>query len=494
LMPLHKSDILRILSKLESILSEEKCQAYIVGGLVRDWLLERETSDIDITVNINSTELAKKIARELNGQFVVLDEANETARVIITEQGRFLNIDLSHFSGTIQQDLHRRDFTINALAIDLFTFVSDSYSLIDPFKGQVDLNNKIIRVVSNSAFKEDGARLLRAVRIAAELGFEIEASTEQLIQQDAFLISSVSGERQRDELLRILHLNHASALLRYLDKLKLLTNIIPELETMRGIEQPAEHYWDVLNHSFETVATVGFLLHEANWEYGSNDLLEFVPWSDKLSSHFDEEVSVGSNRRSMLKIGGLLHDIAKPELKRIDDTGRMRFIGHDKLGAGKAAEILQRLRFSNREIKQVEAMVLYHLRPVQMSNIGMPTNRAIYRYFRDTGDSGIDIFLLAQADYLAARGPNLDKDDWLKHNQLINYMIAENEKQQVELLPVKLIDGDDIMKTFHLTSGPMVGKLLRLVFEAQASGEVKTRDEAINLAGKEIGKKVDISD
>jgi poly(A) polymerase len=271
LMPFHKSDTLRILSKLGSILSEEKCQAYIVGGLVRDWLLERETSDIDVTVNINSTELAKIIARELNGQFVVLDEANETARVIITEQGRFLNIDLSHFSGTIQQDLHRRDFTINAMAIELFTFGSDSYSLIDPFKGQVDLNNKIIRVVSNSAFKEDGARLLRAVRIAAELGFEIEASTEQLIQQDAFLISSVSGERQRDELLRILHLNHASALLRYLDKLKLLTNIIPELETMRGIEQPAEHYWDVLNHSFETVATVGFLLHEANWEYGSND-------------------------------------------------------------------------------------------------------------------------------------------------------------------------------------------------------------------------------
>jgi len=493
-MPLHRPDILSILSKLASILSEEKCQAYIVGGLIRDWLLERETSDIDVAVDINSVELAKKIARELNGQFIVLDEANKIARVIITEQGRFLNVDLSHFSGTIQQDLNRRDFTINAMSIDLFTFVSDSYIIIDPFKGQVDLSNRVIRAVNDSVFREDGVRLLRAVRIAAELGFEIESSTEQLIHQDAFLISSVSGERQRDELLRILHLNHASALLRYLDKLKLLTNIIPELEEMRGVEQPAEHYWDVLNHSFETVATIEFLLHEAKWEYGSNDLLEFVPWSDELRSHFDEEVSFGSNRRCMLKLGGLLHDIAKPELKRIDDTGRMRFIGHDKIGAQKSAEILKRLRFSNREIKLVEAMVLYHLRPVQMSNIGMPTNRAIYRYFRDTGDSGIDIFLLAQADYLAARGPDLDRNDWLKHNQLINYMIAENEKQQVDLLPVKLIDGHALMKIFHLTSGPTIGKLLRLVLEAQASGEVKTRDEAIILARKEIDKRSDISD
>jgi poly(A) polymerase len=256
---------------------------------------------------------------------------------------------------------------------------------------------------------------------------------------------------------------------------------------MRNVEQPKEHYWDVLNHSFETVATVEFLLHEIHWEHGNDDLLRLAPWSDELKGHFDEEISSGSNRRVILKLGGLLHDLAKPETKKIDETGRMRFIGHDKLGAQKSGEILGKLRFSNQEIKLVKNLVLYHLRPLQMANVGMPTSRAIYRYFRDTGKDGIDIFILALADYLAARGPNLDANEWLQHNQLINYILIENSKQQTKLLPVTLINGNDLINIFHLTSGPLIGKLLRLVHEAQAAGEITTSDEALNLAREELG-------
>ncbi len=419
----------------------------------------------------------------------MLDEANSIARVIASQNGKPINLDFSHFKESIEHDMGRRDFTINAMAVDLYAFLSGDCIIIDPFDGQSDLRNKIVRVVTNSVFKEDAARMLRAVRLAAELRFEIESGTEQSIKQDAQIISLVAGEKKREELLKMLTLPNASCLLRYLDRLKLLIAIIPELEQMRNVEQPKEHYWDVLNHSFETVATVEFLLHEIHWEYGNDDLLRLAPWSDELKGHFEEKISSGSNRRIILKLGGLLHDLAKPETKKIDETGRMRFIGHDKLGAQKSVEILGKLRFSKQEIKLVKNLVLYHLRPVQMANVGMPTNRAIYRYFRDMGEDGIDIFFLALADYLAAKGPNLDAKEWLQHSQLINYMLNENLKQRTKLSPIVLVNGNDLINIFHLTSGPLIGKLLRLVHEAQAAGEINTRDEAINLVRKELGNK-----
>jgi poly(A) polymerase len=204
--------------------------------------------------------------------------------------------------------------------------------------------------------------------------------------------------------------------------------------------------------------------------------------------HFDEKVASSSSRKIILKLGGLLHDIAKPQVKSVDETGRMRFIGHTKLGAIRAVDILRRLRFSVHEIRLVENLIYYHLRPVQMANTGLPTSRAIYRYFRDTGNDGIDILFLTLADYLAARGPDLDSEEWEHHNRLINYVIAENQKQQLEFLSTKLIDGHDLIDIFGLTSGPLVGKLLRLVSETQVSGEISTRDEALSLVRRELNK------
>lgn len=151
-----------------------------------------------------------------------------------------------------------------------------------------------------------------------------------------------------------------------------------------------------------------------------------------------------------------------------------------------AANILERLRFSNREVKLVESLVYHHLRPVQMANDELPTQRAIYRYFRDTGEAGIDILLLALADYLASRGPLASMEEWRKHCQLVNYILTEHEKQQAKILPVKLIDGDDIMDTFDLAPGPLIGKLLAMVNEAHASGELGTREEALALVEREL--------
>jgi len=205
-----------------------------------------------------------------------------------------------------------------------------------------------------------------------------------------------------------------------------------------------------------------------------------------IDRHLSQEVSCGSNHKVLLKLGGLFHDIAKPMTKSLDDTGRARFLGHAKQGAAMTANILERLRFSNREIRIVESLVYHHLRPAQMANEGLPTPRAIYRYFRDTGEVGIDILILALADYLASRGPLVSMDEWGKNCQLINYILAEHDKQQDKILPSKLIDGHDIMNAFDLAPGPLIGKLLAMVNEAYASGELSTREEALALIRREL--------
>jgi len=507
------------LAKISHLLAIQKRRGYIVGGFVRDWLLERKTNDIDIAVSGAAITIARKIAQEIGGKFVLLDDVNNIARVVVIEdkqpretshnqesRGVEWHFDFSPFTGDIESDLARRDFTINAMAVELSQFVTASTApkmssrksasfltekqsrskLIDPFSGKEDLRDKLVRGVNEQIFEADAARLLRAVRLAAELDFTIEPKTESLIHRYSQAITEVSGERVREELLRLLTLPRAAYHLRYLDKLGLLLALIPELAESKGVEQPTVHFWDVFEHSLQTVAAIEFLIRESDWEYSNDAMLTTVPWSDVIEKHLSQEVSSGSDHKVLLKLAGLFHDIAKPMTKSIDDTGRARFLGHTKQGAAMTANILERLRFSNREIRLVESLVYHHLRPVQMANEEFPTQRAIYRYFRDTGEAGIDILVLALADYLASRGPLASMEDWKKHCQLINYILAEHDKQQAKIFPVKLIDGHDIMNNFDLAPGPLIGKLLAIVNEAHASGELSTREEALALVRREL--------
>ena len=338
----------------------------------------------------------------------------------------------------------------------------------------------MVRAVSETAFESDAARLIRAVRLAAELGFSIDSETEALIRHHSHLITSVAGERVREELLRILAMPRAGQLLAYLEELGLLTTLIPELAPARGVSQPKVHVWDVFDHSIQTVSAAEFLLREGTWEHAGEEILASVPWSTRLSQHFDQEVSRGSTRRSLLKLAALLHDIAKPQTKTLDEDGRARFLGHPEEGAAIAASILERLRFSTREIKLVELMVRYHLRPTQMSHEELPSRRAIYRYFRDTGEAGIDILFLSLADHLATRGPHLDLAQWQEHARIVEYVLTKHFEEESLSVPPKLIDGHDLIKTFGLSPGPRVGELLEAVREAQAAGEVTTRQEALH--------------
>ncbi len=485
---IYKQSIESILDPLASFLQGQNCKAYLVGGFVRDWLLSRDTADIDIAVFGNVIEISQKVAAMMGGKYVVLDETNQVVRVILHLNGKQWQLDFSPITVNIKEDLSRRDFTINAMAISLEEFVNRSgeFKLIDPFGGELDLKSGLVRAISEQIFEADPVRLLRAIRLAGEYDFKIEEKTEDLIRSYSWRVTRVPGERIREELVRLLALPVAGEYIRYLDKLNLLLFLIPELAEAKGVAQPKEHFWDVFDHSIETVTTIEYLLRERDWRYGRKELLSVAPWSEEIEAHLAQEVSKGSNRKIMLKLAGLLHDIAKPKTKTVASNGKMHFLGHAKEGAIIAINILEKLRFSSKEIKLVESLIYHHLRPAQMANKELPTHRAIYRYFRDTAGNGIDILFLALADYLATHGPNVVLEEWDQHCYLINYILGEYFKER-QVPPPRLITGHDLIDLFGLTPGKEIGRLLAAVKEAQAAGEITNREEALALVERLIG-------
>ena len=321
-----------LLIQLSGLLKSKRVRAYLVGGFVRDVLLGRDTADIDIdidiTINTDVLKIAPQLADSLQGKFVLLDAVNRIGRIIIKDW----TIDMASFSGDIEDDLARRDFTIDAIAVDLHQLVEkgqDAY-LIDPFNGQNDLDMGIIKIVTDTAFKDDPVRLLRALRLATEFDFTIDRKTWIELKRAAPLISGVPGERVREELLRILNHSQGGQVFLDMDRLGLLTALIPELFPLKGVVQPKEHHWDVFEHSIHTVSAVDFILHQGVWEYQNEAALSLVPWTSSTAGYFDQPVNSGSTRRSLVKLAALLHDITKPQTKAFDENGRMRFLGHPK--------------------------------------------------------------------------------------------------------------------------------------------------------------------
>lgn len=482
---------------------------------MRDGFLGRSAEDLDIVLPGNPIFVAREVAIALGGHFVLLDEARQMARVVIPssfpgriragpsvkEEGEEPGyLDFSLLDQDIIRDLSRRDFTIDAMALPLATFngTLSRKDLVDPFGGFRDLKMALIRATGPEVFREDPLRLMRGVRLAAELTFTIEDRTQGYIESNASLLAQVSPERVRDEFCRILAVKNAAESLCLLDRLGLLDVVIPEMAGAKGVEQPKEHYWDVFDHSIETVAALerifSFHLGKSSEGLGQkpggseglaardvSEVLALVPWNAALAEHFAG--AIGSQKRTtILKLGAFLHDVAKPATKKVDSSGRIRFLGHAKEGAAIADDIMVRLRFSNRERELVRQIVEHHLRPGQWSAVGgQPplSDRAIYRYFRDAGEGAIDTMFISLADHLAARGPLLITSEWEEHTKAVGYVINRYFQDEQVSKPPKLLSGHDVMAHFSLTPGPQVGRMLEAVKEAQAAGEVTTREEAL---------------
>ena len=471
-----------LMAKITAFFTSCGVNAYLVGGYLRDTLLGKPNNDIDLALNGNPVILGRELARELCGTYVPLDRERGIVRIVFTgvaPTDGSIHVDLAPIMGSLEDDLSRRDFTVDAMACALSSDLLDDLpgNLIDPLGGVQDLNKGILRAVDSDVFSQDPIRLLRGIRVCGQADLVLEEATKEIMIRDAHLISSVSAERIRDEFLLILACPGARDHLYMLDSLGILGHVIPEIEVGKGVTQPKEHYWDVFHHGVETVGFVEQVLARRG---EPRAVYAAIPWGDGVEGYFDEEIGDGHNRTTLLKLGALLHDVAKPATKTMELDGRIRFFGHQHQGAQMVTEILKRLRFSNRSINLVQSLVEHHLRPGQLGQPGeLPTDKAIYRYFRQLGGTAIGAIYLNLADFLAARGPNLDEDDWLAHNRSITHVMDLGMNSHVGQPQPKLLDGYDLMDIFGLQPGPKVGQLLEVVNEAQASGEVETREQAV---------------
>ena len=440
----------------------------------------RESHDVDAAVRGDVLALGRELARRMSGSFVPLDPVRGVARVI--SRGGGPTLDLAAMDGSVEQDLARRDFTIDAMALPVEWAGEEwAQAIIDPFGGREDLECGLVRMVSDGVFHEDPSRLLRGVRLARSFGFDMDEDTAAKIREQAYLVGSVAGERVRDEFLTLLSLDGPAGTLHFLDDLGLLCRIVPELEHARGVTQPKEHYWDVFEHTVQAVSAAHDVTEPASFRRASH--LTAVLWDEEMERHFDEVVSDGHSRRTLLKLGALFHDIAKPQTKAVDPSGRTRFLGHPKQGAAVAEERLRRLRISARGVRSVSAMVEAHLRPTQMSHeLERPSQRAMYRFFRDMGESAYSVLYLSLADYLAARGPRLESEDWLRRVELVNYVVTESRREAAPDGSNKkepLLTGHDLIEVFGLEPGPIFRQLLDELEETRAASEVNSREEAL---------------
>lgn len=478
-------------NRVISWLASQDVDAYLVGGCVRDHLLHRDSYDLDVAVSCDGLAVARSLADRFGGAYHPLDSERGTGRAILwREGGDRLLVDIARLRGQdLAADLVGRDFTINSMAVD----VRSPATVIDHHDGLVDLEAGLIRTVSQDAIRNDPVRALRAFRQAAQLGFSLDRDTEEIIRRDGPALAAVSAERICDELGKLLACERSAPFLVRLDSLALLSVILPELEPLRGLTQPPPHCHNALVHSLESVRALEVLLGELEHgaaQSGARGQLEGegLPLGDlrmftgQLGEHLQRVVSDARPRLVVVKMASLLHDVGKPSTRTVDGNGHIRYLGHEEVGSRLAADRLRNLRFSSDEVDLAASIVRHHMRPLTLAREGMVTSRAVYRFFRDTGEAGVDVLLHALADHLATYAFEVEEGGWQQLVALVTGMVGDYWKQESERACAQLLlSGHDLLEEFGLEPGPEIGRLLEAVREAQAIGEVGTRVEAMAL-------------
>jgi tRNA nucleotidyltransferase/poly(A) polymerase len=485
-------------NQVVSWLASQEVAAYLAGGCVRDQLLGRAVYDLDVAAAGDGLALARRLADSFDGDYYALDSKRSTGRAILRrEDGERLLVDIARLRGKdLAQDLAGRDFTINALAMD----VRSPGAVIDFHGGLADLKAGVIRAVSDGAIRSDPLRALRAIRQAAQLGFTLHRGLEVLIRRDGAALAHVSAERICDELSKLLACTRSARFLYELDRLGLLCVVLPELRPLRDLEQPPPHCYAALKHSLETVRALEVLLDgigcaprawtpETACGTGEVPELGSLPsYAQQLAEHLNTVMSDTRSRVVTIKMAALLHDVGKPLVRTIDEGGRVRFLGHERVGSRITREVLQRLRFSSAEAHLAEIVVRNHMRPLTLAWQESVSSRAAYRFFRDTRGAGIDVLLHALADHLATYAFETEGSGWRRLVALVTWMMESYRDREAERVKQpSLIDGHDLLRDFGLQPGPQIGRLLEAVREAQAVGEVRTRGEAMALVRSLLG-------
>lgn len=468
---------------------------HLAGGAVRDIMLGRTTNDLDFVLTGDVLALTRRLGNKLGAAYYPLDEERKTARLVqIWSDGTRQKLDFSALRGaTLDEDLQARDFTINAMALTL----DEQPRLVDPLGGAADLKARVLRACSDQVFIADPVRVVRSVRLATDLECKIRPETTRLIRQAVPLLANVSAERLRDELFRMLDGSSPATAIRLLDMLGALEAILPEVVALKGVSQSPPHIYDVWSHTLEVVQRLNQILavlavdydqeKAANWALGFVSV-ELGRYRQQINEHLNAALNPDRSLRGLLILAGLYHDVGKPGTQIQDETGRIRFFEHEQAGAELAVGRARALRLSGDEMDRLATIVYNHMRPHLLAQAGAsPSRRAIYRFFRAAGAAGVDICLLSLADSLATYGPTMPQETWARQLSVArNLLNAWWEYPEQAVRPPALVNGNDLIQVFDLESGPLIGQILDEIREAQATGQVNTREQALCLAGKKI--------
>lgn len=449
-----------LLNLIRNNFSEE---IYLVGGSVRDFAMDKTSLDRDlIVVGVDARDFAIRIAEFFNAVFVPLDEVNRIYRVVLPDKINYFDIT-NPVEGSIDKDLARRDLTVNAVAVNLSTM-----EILDKFNGLNDILNKQLNSVSEKNFIDDPLRILRAFRFMSVLGFKMSDELMCIIKKHINLLNFPAVERINYELLKLFGGNFAYDTLLSLDNTGGLEVLFPFVSELKRVPPNTHHHLDLFYHSLETVRQIQLLYLNAEKE---------------VQSHL-EEVSFGAHPRlAFLKLAGFMHDIGKFSTWSIEEeTGRHRFIKHDDAGAKLAVPFLKKMNFSNKQIDYLTSMIKNHMYPSQVISAPELNEKVMMRYVRKMEDNSIDVIILAMADRFSALGEAVT-EDMVNQNisglqNLMNFYISV--KDSLEPLP-KLLTGNEIMSLLNIKPSPLLGKIITALHDAQLSGDVMTKEHAIDF-------------
>jgi putative nucleotidyltransferase with HDIG domain len=442
---------------------------WIAGGAVRDAALEREVTDLDLAVDGDPGAVAQAIAREGDGHAFELSADFATWRAVARDGA--WQVDATALRGeTIETDLAARDFTLGAVAVPLA-----GGRPIDPFGGLGDLERRLLRAVGEGSFAADPLRLLRAARIASELGLDIDPGTVALARSEARRAGEPAGERQLAELRRLLGGPDPLRGVALLDELDLTAAVLPELEALRGVEQGPNHHLDVHGHTLAVLERT--LEVEADLDRFAGER------ADDAARLLVEPLADEMDHRTALRFGALLHDVGKPATRGERD-GYVTFVGHDTVGAEMVGGLCRRLRASQRLSRHLQALTLHHLRLGFLVHEAPLPPRRIHEYLRATEPVAADVTLLTVADRLSARGsgPFATEEAIEAHLSLARQMLAAALDWHRDGPPAPLLRGDELAAELGIEPGPELGELMAELEAAQYAGEVGTTEQAVERA------------
>jgi putative nucleotidyltransferase with HDIG domain len=447
---------------------------YVVGGAVRDWLLGRTTTDFDVAVAGAPRAVARDLARATRAHVFELSEGFGSWRVVARDRAWQLDV-LPLAEGDIERDLALRDFTINAMAWPLNGGLDD---LVDPFGGRADAAAGRMRMVAPGAFAADPLRVLRVVRLACELAFEVDTATAQAARASAPDLRGVAAERVFAELRRIVIGSRAVAGLALLDELDATPVILPELDALHGVGQSQYHHLDVAAHTRAVLeAVIALEADPARW-FGDD--------APALHAFLAAPLANELTRWQALRFGAIFHDIAKPQTRAVTAEGRTTFMAHDVAGAEVAASVLGRLRASQRLIEHVAALTRHHLRLGFLVHRAPLGRRDVYGYLRACEPVEIDVTVLSVADRVATRGrgaePAIER-----HVALARRLLSDALRWRAAR-PRPPLRGDELARELGIAPGPQIGALLRELEEACYAGEIESREQALRHARAVAGR------